>query len=165
MSSREDSIITDIFRGQLFWKVTCKICKNSYLSFESFLSLSLPFPRSSTRLTHSTNLYNCIEEFTKGEEISEEEGYKCEHCKKSVACKKEACIWRFPEVLILHLKRFYYSTWRKEKLDTIIEFPRSNFDLTFFRGESGHETAMKPVYELYGVINHSGSLDFGHYEA
>lgn len=41
---------------------------------------------------------------------------------------KEFSIFRFPKILVLHLKRFYNSTMRREKLSTSIDIP-SNLDM------------------------------------
>jgi ubiquitin C-terminal hydrolase len=52
-----------------------------------------------------------------------EGGYKCENCKKASNVEKDLTIYRFPKILVLHLKRFYHSTSRKEKLNNEVEFP------------------------------------------
>jgi len=130
--SREDSIITDTFRGQTMSKVICA-CGFEHISFEDFLAISLPFPRSSTKFTHSNNLNQCLDEFIKKETITDD--FNCNKCKKTQSCDKQVTIWRFPQVLILHLKRFNVSTWRKEKLDSLIEFPQT-LDLSLYKGQS-----------------------------
>ena len=53
----------------------------------------------------------------------EANGYKCEKCKKDVAMQKSLSIYRFPKVLVIHLKRFYNSTMRREKLNTTVKVP------------------------------------------
>ncbi len=50
-------------------------------------------------------------------------GYKCEACKKSVNVEKDLTIYRFPKILVIHLKRFYHSAMRKEKLNSNVKFP------------------------------------------
>ena len=34
-------------------------------------------------------------------------------------------IYRFPKVLVIHLKRFYNSYMRREKLNTTVQIPKS----------------------------------------
>ena len=63
------------------------------------------------------------------------------------------------------MKRFHYSTWRKEKLTTKIEFPVNGLDLSSFAGVSKHESVKKGIYNLYGICHHMGSLSGGHYVA
>jgi ubiquitin C-terminal hydrolase len=107
-------------------------CGAEHITFEDFIALSLPIPRSSIRITHANSLTQCLDEYTKLEEIQE---YHCDKCKKKDKCKRQTVIWRYPPVLILHLKRFYAATWRKEKLDTLIQFP-TELDLSSYKGKS-----------------------------
>jgi ubiquitin C-terminal hydrolase len=37
-------------------------------------------------------------------------------------------IWRLPEIMIIHLKRFHYEAGHAEKIDDLIEFPIYAFD-------------------------------------
>lgn len=50
-------------------------------------------------------------------------GYKCTKCKKLDNMQKTMTIHRFPRVLVIHLKRFYNSTMRREKLSTTLNIP------------------------------------------
>ena len=43
--SREDSIVTDLFQGQLMSKITCETCGFATYAFDIFCDLSLPIPR------------------------------------------------------------------------------------------------------------------------
>lgn len=67
-----------------------------------------------------------------------------------------------PEVLVFHLKRFSYSRYSKNKLDTLVTFPIHNLDLSqYVMNKDG-----KPhLYELYAISNHYGGLGGGHYTA
>ena len=72
-------------------------------------------------------------------------------------------IYRFPKVLVLHLKRFYNSTMRREKLSTTIRIPEV-LDMTPFAPYSSHSSKTKARnYKLYGISHHSGTLYGGHY--
>jgi len=118
--------------------VKCK-CGAEHITFEDFIALSLPMPRSSIRITHANSLIQCLTEYTKLEEIQYE--YLCDKCKKKDKCKKQTVIWRFPPILILHLKRFYAATWRKEKLDTLVQFP-TELDFSPYKGKSSNSYVM-----------------------
>ena len=50
-------------------------------------------------------------------------GYKCSKCKGVDNMEKDMTIYRFPKILVIHLKRFYNSTMRREKLSTTIKIP------------------------------------------
>ena len=50
-------------------------------------------------------------------------GYKCSKCKKVDNFNKDFTIYRFPRILVIHLKRFYNSYMRREKLNTTIKIP------------------------------------------
>ena len=85
-------------------------------------------------------------------------------------------LYKLPKLLIIQLKRFAqthkktqvqnveYTTVYQEKIDSPINFPLSDFDvrpyvLTLKKAEN-------PVlYDLFGVSNHFGNLNGGHYTA
>lgn len=144
-------------------------CDFEHIAFEDFLALTLTIPRSGAMITHSNSLVQCLEEYTKEERIQDE--FRCSRCGDKKQCSKRTFIWRFPPILVLQFKRFHTSTWRKEKLDTLMQFPQE-LDLAPYKGKSrkvlwsvGHESTKESVYKLYGMIHHSGSLNFGHYTA
>jgi len=67
-----------------------------------------------------------------------------------------------PQILVVHLKRFLYSKWSREKLGSLVEFPVEGLDLSsFVLGK----TEKPPIYDLFAVSNHSGGLGGGHYTA
>ena len=65
------------------------------------------------------------------ERLTGDEGrWKCEHCKEVVDAEKSFSLWSLPEVLIVHLKRFYFdSKGRKFKLDHLVDYPLIDLDL------------------------------------
>lgn len=134
---RNNSIITDIFQGQTFNSVICSKCGYQHISFDNFLSLSLNIPKSTIRISHACQLKSCFDEFIREEKMNSNEGFICNKCKKPVDIVKRNVIWRYPPVLIIHLKRFFCSTWRKEKLDTSIEIPLE-IDLKNYKAESSN---------------------------
>ena len=70
-------------------------------------------------------------------------GYKCEGCKKPVNVEKELTVFRFPRVLCIHLKRFYHSAMRKEKLNTTVQFPDTKLDMSRYAPHSSKFLASK----------------------
>lgn len=67
------------------------------------------------------------------------------------------------QVLIIHLKRFSYSRFWRDKLDTLVDFPVSNLNMApYVIGNFHKDDAM---YDLVAVANHYGGLGGGHYTA
>ncbi|XP_065313451.1 uncharacterized protein LOC135922875 [Gordionus sp. m RMFG-2023] len=106
-------------------------------------------------------LHNCLRLFSKKEVLTPEEAWYCPNCKTHRQAEKTMSLWKFPRILVIIFKRFSYGNhyWR-EKLDKLITFPIENLDLRdVYEGPS----TKKPLYDLYGVINHHGTLLGGHY--
>ena len=78
-------------------------------------------------------------------------------------------IWRLPDVLIISLKRFDYGTssTTREKLDTFVDFPFNELDMSKYclSAELEDKDDRSLVYDLYAVDNHFGNMGFGHYTA
>lgn len=50
-------------------------------------------------------------------------GYKCMKCKSLDEFDRQMTVHKFPRILVVHLKRFYNSTMRREKLNTSVKIP------------------------------------------
>ena len=101
-------------------------------------------------------IYDCLDLFTR-EEIMK--NILCEKCNKKTNFKKRLEIDKFPKYLTLILKRFKYTKMFTTKIDNLIQFPLENLDMTnYLTPKEG-----KIKYNLFGVVNHSGTLTGGHY--
>ena len=80
--------------------------------------------------TEPITLKKCLEDFTKQEELGEDEKYYCSSCKTLQLASKKMQIWRLPPILIVHLKRFHFLNGRWIKSHKIVDFPSQNFDPT-----------------------------------
>ena len=58
------------------------------------------------------NLDACFRKFTNTEVLDEDNKWYCNKCKEHVKATKTMQIWKVPDILVLHLKRFEYSTVR-----------------------------------------------------
>jgi len=161
MLARDNSIITDLFCGQLLSKTVCTHCKNESLAFDNFWDLALSFNKA--LMNKSQHLSEMLEQFLKEEEL--EDLFYCEKCKVRRKSKKRFVIWRLPKVLVVQLKRFEYSHWRGDKINKSVTFPVKNFNLSQFTQESNDGSVRNANYTLCGIVNHGGSLNGGHYTA
>lgn len=66
-----------------------------------------------------------------------------------------------PPILILHLKRFKMTPLQTYKMNNTIEFPLYNLDLQDFVTET--QLPQNTQYDLFGVVNHFGTMTGGHY--
>lgn len=105
----------------------------------------------------------CVELFTKQEQLGEEDTWYCPRCKEFVQATKKFDIWSLPEVLVIHLKRFQYNKYSRDKLDTFIDYPLDDFDLAPHVLQNQKNKNSK--YTLFAVSNHFGGLGGGHYTA
>lgn len=64
------------------------------------------------------SLEDCLSNFIKEEDM--DSGYKCQRCKKATPMTKGLSIYRLPQILCLHMKRFYNSSIRREKINTTV---------------------------------------------
>ncbi|CAH0601984.1 unnamed protein product [Chrysodeixis includens] len=153
----EDSRVGDIFVGQLKSTLRCTHCNHDSVTFDPFWDLSLPIPSR----TGNLKLQQCLQHFTREEEMDGDEKPTCSKCGVRRKCLKWFTVQKFPQVLVLHLKRFSPTERFRGKLSVVVEFPLSGLDLSAFAATR----AQHPVYNLYAVSNHSGTTYSGHYTA
>ncbi|RZB47658.1 Ubiquitin carboxyl-terminal hydrolase 5 isoform B [Glycine soja] len=113
--------------------------------------------------TEPLSLYTCLEAFLREEPLVPEDMWYCPKCKERRQASKKLDLWRLPEVLVIHLKRFSYSRSMKHKLETFVNFPIHDFDLTNYIANKNN--TRRQLYELYALTNHYGSMGSGHYTA
>ncbi|XP_068132718.1 ubiquitin carboxyl-terminal hydrolase 15 isoform X5 [Hyperolius riggenbachi] len=107
-------------------------------------------------------LKDCIELFTTKEKLGAEDPWYCPHCKEHQQATKKLDLWSLPPVLVVHLKRFSYSRYMRDKLDTLVDFPVSDLDMSKFLI---NPNAGPCRYNLIAVSNHYGGMGGGHYTA
>eukprot|EP00804_Cyclotella_cryptica_P031247 CCRYP_011069-RA/>CCRYP_011069-RA protein AED:0.07 eAED:0.07 QI:74/1/1/1/1/1/2/2088/533 len=165
---RNRSIIVDMFQGQLRNTMTCRNrakvstdgtfgCGHCNVKFDPFMYLSLPISSNCRTLDDCLQLY-CEEELLDGDEK-----WYCPKCESHVEATKKIDLWMLPPILIIHLKRFKFSsTGQRSKIDTPIGYSLNDWDLSNLKKSSG---GSYPLYELYAVSHHRGNVGFGHYTA
>ncbi|KAF8395483.1 hypothetical protein HHK36_019429 [Tetracentron sinense] len=115
------------------------------------------------RPQESVSLYKCLEAFLKEEPLGPEDMWYCPGCKNHRQASKKLDLWRLPEILVIHLKRFSYSRFMKSKLETFVDFPIDGLDLSSYIAYKNDHLSNR--YMLYAVSNHYGSMGGGHYTA
>ena len=113
------------------------------------------------------NLYDCLNYFSVEETLRGDDKWYCGKCKDHVNAHKKMEVYKAPEYLIIHLKRFSHnrnSMFGSRKLNDYIEFPVEGLDMTNYIVQS-RGSNKKIMYDLYAISNHFGSLSGGHYTA
>lgn len=111
----------------------------------------------------SSTLDDCLNEFTNDEKLGTNDLWYCPRCKKHQRASKKIDIWRLPEIMVVHLKRFSQVRSWGNKIDTYIDFPIQGLNMTdrvlstAFQGEENNL-----IYDLYAIDNHYGGLGGGH---
>ena len=149
---REKSLIIDIFYSQIIATFTCE-CSSKFYSFQKILDFPLLLPENVPEI----DIMELLKSYFKPETIEFER--KCEKCQKILKHKKEIKISRPPEILILSLQRIDHVTQNKN--ECLVKFPQELDINEFIDHECGFDKVTS--YSLYGIINHTGSIDFGHY--
>ncbi|XP_071242255.1 ubiquitin carboxyl-terminal hydrolase 15-like isoform X5 [Salvelinus alpinus] len=107
-------------------------------------------------------LKDCIELFTTKEKLGAEDPWYCPNCKEHQQATKKLDLWSLPPVLVVHLKRFSYSRYMRDKLDSLVDFPLSDMEMSEFLIDPN---AGPCRYDLIAVSNHYGGMGGGHYTA
>ncbi|TVK90531.1 Ubiquitin carboxyl-terminal hydrolase 4 [Bagarius yarrelli] len=107
-------------------------------------------------------LRECIELFTTMEILGEHDPWYCPTCKKHQQATKKFDLWSLPNILVVHLKRFSYNRCWRDKLDTVVDFPIRDLNMSEF---VCNPKAEPYIYDLVAVSNHYGGMGGGHYTA
>ena len=134
--------------------VQCNQCKNIThdASPSDILCVSIPETPHS-RSHNDTNIYDCLNDMFKIENIQ----YKCEKCNNHENNVIQKKIMVTPKTLVIKIKRYYSKGTNLVKNNSFIKYPPILDMMPYIICDSSQK------YELYGIINHTGMLDFGHY--
>ncbi|XP_017267077.1 ubiquitin carboxyl-terminal hydrolase 44 [Kryptolebias marmoratus] len=193
------SVVNTIFHGQLLSQVTCLACSHRSNTVEPFWDLSLEFPKryhSNSRESAaqaSCHLTEMLAKFTETEAL-EGNIYACDQCNSArrrtsskpvilTEAQKQLMVYKLPQVLRLHLKRFRWSGRNhREKIGVHVSFDQLlNMEPYCCRdsspksvtcsspGSPGSAGSPRPkhfLYELSAVVMHHGKgFGSGHYTA
>ncbi|KAK7866294.1 hypothetical protein R5R35_007122 [Gryllus longicercus] len=148
------SLIVLLFYGQQKSTVRCLKCFKESVKYETFSNLTLPLPSN----INSCTLEECVQLYVRGEHIT---GWKCPACKEQRDAMKKFDIIKLPPILVIHFKRFYIDGWCRKR-QTFVQFPLVNLDM---KKHTLLPDQKYIKYNLYGVSNHYGTMEGGHYTA
>ncbi|XP_053310237.1 ubiquitin carboxyl-terminal hydrolase 49 [Spea bombifrons] len=178
-------VVNTIFHGQLLSQVTCLTCSYKSDTIEPFWDLSLEFPERYHNLdkgiapliTTECTLTEMLAKFTETEAL-EGRIYACDQCnsrrRKSSQkplvlseAKKQLVIFRLPQVLRLHLKRFRWSGRNhREKIGVHVLFDQVLNMEPYCKGVLPSSDTGSYLYDLSAVVMHHGKgFGSGHYTA
>lgn len=144
----------------LFWEDL-----NDYNEDFSVWSRRLKDPSCAYSKNKAIQLQSCFDCFTQTETLKDDNLWYCSQCKEHRAARKTMTIWTCPNILVVHLKRFSYTRWSRNKITALIDFPLEGLDISNWCKENPDIDPTDCIYDCYGVSNHSGSLGGGHYTA
>jgi len=130
--------------------------------------------RKEQSAARGVSLDQCFDAFVKPERLDERNKWYCSNCKQHVRAMKTMELWRLPNILVVHLKRFEFKNIvRRDKLDTLVHFPLDGLDMSAHAGRMGAnqhhqqfvDESVPAEYDLFAVVNHFGRMGFGHYTA
>ncbi|KAK3340714.1 hypothetical protein B0H65DRAFT_268095 [Neurospora tetraspora] len=148
------------YGGQLVQQVASKECSHVSERLE-------PFSAIQCDIKGKTTLQESLQAYVDGEIMEGENKYKCSECNRHVDAVKRACLKDIPDNLIFHLKRFDFNlrTLQRSKINDFFSFP-DKIDMCPYTMEhlkNPDEDQQEDVFELVGVLVHSGTAESGHY--
>jgi len=186
--NKEDyDIIKKLFQGTLRSVLLCEKCGVKRLQKEPFMDVSLSLSEEVERMQTGgkgrrdvvLDLRTCLEHFVLPEKLSDL--VFCSSCGTRTPTKKQHTFSKLPKILCLHLKRF--DAARNQKIDQFVSFPAHDLNMGGFlpqwrevsrvpQGTSSNDstpagssdgTIPLVMYDLFGTVNHIGSMSSGHY--
>jgi ubiquitin C-terminal hydrolase len=181
-NAKQAGMLNRFFGGKLCHQIISRQCPHTSERDEHFFTLSVD-------VKNKKNLAESLEFFVQGDMLDGDNKYQCATCSQKVDALKRACVKELPNYLIVHLKRFEFDfeTFHRLKVNDYSEFPLELNMLPYTlqglaspaKGGSGDDEASSSsssssssfeerppgyfLYDLAGVIVHTGTTEAGHY--
>ncbi|PJF19152.1 Peptidase C19, ubiquitin carboxyl-terminal hydrolase 2 domain-containing protein [Paramicrosporidium saccamoebae] len=153
---KETTLIHQVFGGYLHSRVHCLTCTHTSHTFDPLLDLSL-------EVRQADSVSRGLQQFVRPERLSKANRYRCDHCGKLSDADKSMSIYRAPNILTVHLKRFNLTPFGEaSKINKHVEFGTELEIGAFITGPKQECSD----YDLYGVLVHEGqTCNSGHYHS
>lgn len=173
----ETTVISELFHGQINMIVKCMTCEHEVRTPNPFHFIPVSIVPEMAMVedndgetslaqtkTASLELTDCLRSFIYVKPINK--NYFCnDHCQGNAKAIRRLELVKLPPVLIIHLERFFDKMCgTRSKRDTLINFPIDGLNVRRFVSPY-YPDNLSTVYDLFGVINHVGRHDCGHYTA
>ena len=152
-SIKEHSVITRLFNGVNLTFRICLDCKFASCTFSNYTCLNLSIPKQGKTLIDSLGEYFDVSS------LSGDNSVFCERCKEKKPFNMFTTAYRLPPILFICIKRYDNSL---EKTKTEVKAP---LELDMSDHTNGLLKDTDCMYKLFTTIQHSGSLNWGHYTA
>ncbi|XP_042906774.1 ubiquitin carboxyl-terminal hydrolase 11 isoform X3 [Parasteatoda tepidariorum] len=113
-----------------------------------------------TRHKSELDIYDCLEYFSERESLDADSPWFCPVCRRNQQATKSLSVWKFPQVLIIYLKRFVFHDFMSIKVEDKVSYPLEGLDLSSFSSGPFSEDLM---YDLQSCVCHFGGVSAGHY--
>lgn len=155
----EDITIEQTMFLSVDWDLSIINKQDNNLSFlKPEIHSSCEKPKTNTTVV---SLYDCLDLFTEKETLTKENSWYCSNCKDHKEATKQLSVWNAPNILLIHLKRFSNGLFTRSKVDSFIDFPIHDLDISkYVESKSSSDNYQ---YELYAIVNHFGNIIGGHY--
>ncbi|WEW57864.1 ubiquitin carboxyl-terminal hydrolase [Emydomyces testavorans] len=159
-SADHKKVFRSFYGGQLVQQIKSKECDHISERLE-------PFSAIQCDIKGKSGLEDSLRAYVEGEMMQGDNKYSCTSCNRHVDAVKRACLKDIPDNLIFHLKRFDFDviSMMRSKINDEFHFPE-RIDMTPFKVEylsNANENIDADVFELVGVLVHSGTAESGHY--
>lgn len=150
------SPVNDILGTISVSEVRCETCGESSATFESSTIVSVELTSTS-----SCTLDNCLRSHFSTTTLEGDSCWNCPRCKQPRKSSRTSKLWKPPQVLVIHLKRFALFYGDFEKNTASVTFEPASFDVSPYMHPAAPKE--KPFYKLYAATLHNGRLNSGHY--
>ncbi|CCU83061.1 Ubiquitin carboxyl-terminal hydrolase [Blumeria hordei DH14] len=153
-----EKVLSKLFSGKVRTYISCINVDYESHRLEDFWDIQL-------NVSGNRDLETSFQDYIQEEIMDGENQYMAGDEYKLQDAKKGVIFETFPDVLHLQLKRFQYDVERDAmmKINDRYEFPEK-FDASPYLADNADKSEPY-IYQLHGVLVHSGDLNAGHYYA